>query len=122
MLSVPDRVSQLRINHVFNIYHGRAPEYLCENFNINQGNTRGASNLNFITPNTNLCSTNSFSYNTIRDRNSLPISIKNVNNKKAFKKCSVFNLRQEEEKKMNIFIFKNHSPKFLIIFVQANSI
>ena len=40
MLSVPDRVSQLRINHVFNIYHGRAPEYLCENFNINQGNTR----------------------------------------------------------------------------------
>ena len=36
MLSVPDRVSQLRINHVFNIYHGRVPEYLCENFNINQ--------------------------------------------------------------------------------------
>ena len=53
-----DRVSQLRINHVFNIYHGRAPEYLCENFNINQ---RGASNLNFITPNANLRSTNSFS-------------------------------------------------------------
>ena len=50
MLSVPDRVSQLRINHVFNIhvYHGRAPEYLCENFNINQGNTRGASNLNYL--------------------------------------------------------------------------
>ena len=43
MLSVPDRVSQLRINHVFNIYHGSAPEYLCEHFNINQGNTRGAS-------------------------------------------------------------------------------
>jgi hypothetical protein len=38
-----DRVSQLRINHVFNIYHGSAPEYLCEHFNINQGNTRGAS-------------------------------------------------------------------------------
>ena len=85
MLSVPDRVSQLRINHVFNIYHGRAPEYLCENFNINQENTRGASNLNFITPNTNLCSTNSFSYNAIRDRNSLSIYIKNVNNKEAFK-------------------------------------
>jgi hypothetical protein len=31
--------------------HGRAPEYLCENFNINQGNTRGASNSNCITPN-----------------------------------------------------------------------
>jgi hypothetical protein len=85
MLSVPDRVCQLRINHVFNIYHGRAPEYLCENVNINQGNTRGASNSNFITPNANLCSTNSFSYNTIRDRNSLSIYIKNVNNKEAFK-------------------------------------
>ena len=85
MLSVPDRVSQLRINHVFNIYHGRAPEYVCEHFNINQGYTRGASNLNFITPNPNLCSTNSFSYNAIRDWNSLSISIKNVNNKEAFK-------------------------------------
>jgi hypothetical protein len=42
MLSVPDRACQLRINHVFNIYHGRAPEYLCENFNINQ---RGAFKL-----------------------------------------------------------------------------
>ena len=82
MLSVPDRVSQLRINHVFNIYHGRAPEYVCEHFNINQGNT---NNLNFSTPNANLCSTISFSYNTIRDWNSLPISIKNVNNKEAFK-------------------------------------
>ena len=39
----------------------------------------------FITPNANLCSTNSFSYNAIRDWNSLPISIKNVNNKEAFK-------------------------------------
>ena len=42
-------------------------------------------NLNFITPNTNLCSTNSLSYNTIRDWNGLSISIKNVTNKEAFK-------------------------------------
>ena len=101
MLSVPDRVSQLRINHVFNIYHGRAPEYLCENFNINQGNTRGASNLNFITPNANLCSTNSFSYNAIRDWNSLPISIKNITNKEAFKNAGreflKFEARRREE-------------------------
>jgi hypothetical protein len=48
-------------------------------------NTRGASNLNCITPNENLCSTNSFSYNAIRDWNSLPISVKNVTNKEAFK-------------------------------------
>ena len=101
MLSIPDRVSQLRINHVFNIYHGRAPEYLCENFNINQGNTRGASNLNCITPNANLYSTNSFSYNSIRDRNSLSISIKNVTNKEAFKNAVKeyfkFEARRREE-------------------------
>ena len=91
---------------------------------INQGNTRGASNLNFGTPNANLCCTNSFSYNAIKDWDSLSISIKNVNNKEAFKNAvkDFFNLRQEEEKKINIFIFKNHSPKFLNIFVQANSI
>ncbi len=28
MLYVADRVSQLRLNHVFNIFHGKAPEYL----------------------------------------------------------------------------------------------
>ena len=101
MLSVPDRVSQLRINHVFNVYHGRAPDYISENFNVNQGNTRGASNLNCITPNANLCSTNSFSYNAIRDWNSLPISIKNVTNKEAFKNAVKdffkFEARRREE-------------------------
>jgi hypothetical protein len=44
MLSVTDRVHQLRINHVFNICHGHAPEYLCEHFNLNNNLTRGATN------------------------------------------------------------------------------
>ena len=48
MLSVTDRVCQLRINHVFNIFHGHAPEYLCENFNLNNNLTRGATNLYFF--------------------------------------------------------------------------
>jgi hypothetical protein len=60
-----------------------------------RGNTRGASNLNLSTPSANLCSTNSFSYNAIRDWNSLPISIKNVNNKEAFKNA-VFLFRQTQ--------------------------
>jgi hypothetical protein len=89
VIKLPDRVSQLRINHVFNIYHSRVPEYLSENFNINQGNRSGASNLNFITPNANLCSTNSFSYNAIKDWSSLPISIKNVTDKEAFKNAVI---------------------------------
>ena len=64
-------------------------------------NTRGASNLNCITPNANLCSTNSFSHNAIRDWNSLPISIKNVTNKEAFKNAVKdffkFEARRREE-------------------------
>ena len=43
MLSVTDGVRQLRINHVFNIFHGHAPEYLCENVNLNINLTRGAT-------------------------------------------------------------------------------
>ena len=33
LLNVEYRVVQLRLNHVFNIYHGKAPSYLCEQFN-----------------------------------------------------------------------------------------
>ena len=90
MLSVPDRVRQLRINHVFNIYHGLAPEYLCEHFQINQGNTRGSSNLNFIVPNLNLCSKDSFAYNAITDWNSLPLSVKNLTNKHLKMESKIF--------------------------------
>ena len=86
MLSVPDRVKQLRINHVFNIFHGKAPGYLCENFNVNQGNTRGATNINFIVPNSKLSSKNTFTYQAISDWNKLPISIKSITNKEQFKK------------------------------------
>ena len=53
MLSVKDRVRQLRINYVFNIFHGHAPEYLCDNFNLNNNLTRDATNLNFLVPSGN---------------------------------------------------------------------
>ena len=66
MLSVTDRVSQLRINHMFNIFHGHEPEYLCENFNLNNNLTRGATNLNFLDfLSGNTCNKNSFVYNAI---------------------------------------------------------
>ena len=32
MLNVEDRAKQLRLNHVFNIYHDYAPQYLHQNF------------------------------------------------------------------------------------------
>ena len=41
MLCVPDRVSQLRLNHVFNIVQGLAPAYLGDHFERNSNITRG---------------------------------------------------------------------------------
>ena len=64
MLSVTDRVHQLRINHVFNICHGHAPEYLCEHFNLNNNLTRGATNLICLVPSGNTCNKISFVYNS----------------------------------------------------------
>ena len=32
MLNIEDRTKQLRLNHVFNIYHDYAPQYLHQNF------------------------------------------------------------------------------------------
>ena len=85
MLSVTDRIRQLRINHVFNIFHGHAREYLCENFDLNNNLTRGATNFNLLVPSGNTCNKNSFVYDAILDWNNLPIKIKNISNKPAFK-------------------------------------
>ena len=46
MLSVEYRVTQLKLNHMFNIVHGSAPEYLKNNINITREpthNTRSGS-------------------------------------------------------------------------------
>ena len=50
MLYTSDRVTQLRLNHDFNIFYGNAPNYLFEHFDRNEGITRGASNMNYILP------------------------------------------------------------------------
>jgi hypothetical protein len=78
LLSVTDRIRQLRINHEFNIFHGHAREYLCENFDLNNNLTRGATNFNLLVPSGNTCNTNSFAYDAILDWNNLPIKIKNI--------------------------------------------
>ena len=52
MLKVPDRVSQLRLYHVFNIANDLAPNYLSQNFTFNQGRTKSATYRNFTIPST----------------------------------------------------------------------
>ena len=52
MLPVEKRVTQLQLNHIFNIVHGNAPNYLKSNFIFNEHsfNTRSGT-LSFIVPN-----------------------------------------------------------------------
>ena len=53
MLKVEDRIKQLKLKHVFKIYHDEVPEYLISHFikfsNIHRYSTRGSST-NFILP------------------------------------------------------------------------
>ena len=85
MLRIADRVTQLRLNHVFNIVNGSVPPYLTQNFVLNECRTRGAISRIFVIPGHNQCSKNSFTYCAIKDWNKLPTNIKSCNIKATFK-------------------------------------
>ena len=88
MLCVPDRVSQLRLNHVFNIVQGLAPAYLGDHFERNSNITRGGgggSSMNFQVPRVGSYNKSNFYYNAILDWNSLPVNIRCVRNRESFK-------------------------------------
>ena len=89
MLCVEDRVKQLRLNHVFNIYHNTAPSYLKSNFVIKSPNsgrqTRSCTNLDFLIPRVKTCESTTFYYNGIKDWNELPLSVKESKSKDLFK-------------------------------------
>ena len=90
MLSVEDRVKQLRLNHVFNIFHQKAPTYMQDNFVLktarnNGRQTRSVSNLDFNIPRVRTCQSSSFYYSAIQDWNELPLSIKESKSKDVFK-------------------------------------
>ena len=85
MLHTSDRVTQLRLNHVFNIFNGNAPTYLYQHFVRNDGITRGASNMNYLVPRVGSQGISNFYYNAILDWNSLPVPIKQISSKPTFK-------------------------------------
>ena len=53
MLSVKDRVTQLKLNHVYKIFHNKAPDYMCYKFikvsDMHNHSTRD-STTNFVVP------------------------------------------------------------------------
>ena len=82
MLNVEARVKQLRLNHVFNIVQGLAPNYLRENFTLvsstSRYSPRSSSNRNFIVPQISTYEAGTFYYSAIKDWNGLPVNIKEI--------------------------------------------
>ena len=88
-LSVPDRVKQLKLSHVFKIRNGNSPCYMTAHFlKLNEIDTRivtRATAYNFYTPRACNQGTNTFFYTSIKDWNDLPNKVKMIDNEKAFK-------------------------------------
>ena len=104
MLNIEHRVKQMRLNHVFNIVHDKAPLYMKNSFTLvssSHHNTRSVGNMNFTIPYIKSCQDQTFYYNAIKDWNALPSSIKQLNNKYSFKtnvkQHLMDSLRQHEE-------------------------
>ena len=89
MLSSRDRVVQLKLNHVFKIFHDLSPDYLKLHFtrvsSLHKYSTRG-SPFNFVVPSSKGQARFTFYNTAIHHWNSLPGMIKNTNNFSLFKK------------------------------------
>ena len=101
MLNTSDRVTQLRLNHVYNIFNNTAPSYLSKHFVRNEGNTRGASNMNYLVPRIGSKASSNFYYNAILDWNRLPVHIKILQNKSSFKEAVKSHLLMEARQREN---------------------
>ena len=109
LLNVPDRVKQLKLNHVYNIFNGTSPSYLSQNFtrvsDQHQYNTRQSS-LNFIVPNVSGQAKQTFFYTSINVWNSLPSCTKNCSSRNSFKRhIKDFLVNQSIDRENNDFVF-----------------
>ena len=89
MLNVCDRVKQNKLNHVHNIWNGTSPAYIKENVNricdTELRNCTRASANNFFLPRVEMQGISTFYYSGIKDWNSLPASIKQIQDEEAFR-------------------------------------
>ena len=83
-LNICNRVKQLRLYHVYNIFNNKSPEYMHTNFKINISlyGTRSI-NSNLCIPPIKGGESTTFFYSGIKDWNSLPDQIKSCNNKNS---------------------------------------
>ena len=88
LLPIPMRVKQLRLNHVHNIVSQSYPSYLAFNFNKkNTTHSTRSGDSSFYVPSIKEGGgggSSTFHYNGIKDWNSLPLSVRNLESKQKF--------------------------------------
>ena len=88
LLDSQNRAKQLCLNHMLNIFHQQGPSYLHQFFtrtsDVHRHATR-ASSMNFHVPRVKGITAHSFFYHATLDWNCLPVNIKSIQNKSAFK-------------------------------------
>ena len=107
LLSVRDRARQLMLNHMYNVYNGTAPTYLCEQFQIlvRSYNTRYSQHC-FVNKHNHGMAANNFTTVGTKEWNSLPDSIKCIQSKDSFKANIKKLLRSQAHlKEQNDFIY-----------------
>ncbi|CAG2222199.1 unnamed protein product [Mytilus edulis] len=87
-VNIENRVKQLRLNHVHNIYYHHCPDYMYSNFtkvrHLHHHFTRN-SEYNFWVPPVKSQQKDTFYFNGIQDWNMLPIIVKKIKKIKEFK-------------------------------------
>ena len=96
MVNVSDRVKQLRLNHAHRIWKGTCPKYMMENFNkisdTDLRNCTRASANNFFLPRVKGQGMHTFYFSAIKNWNSLPSNIKQMQNENTFKEKTKRNI------------------------------
>ena len=84
LLPVEKRVGQLKLSHVYNIFHSNAPVYMKSNFHISNSRTRN-SVYNFNITRVGSFSKDSFYYTGAKLWNDLPLSVRSSQTRNGFK-------------------------------------
>ena len=107
-LNVECRIDYLTLNNMYNIYYGKAPQYLCtfeKTSDIHSHRTRH-SNMSYVIPRVGTQGSKSFMFNGAKLWNNLPSQIKLVNTKEGFKyKCREFLFKTMADKEKCDFIY-----------------
>jgi hypothetical protein len=105
MLNVKYRIDYLTLSHMYNVFNGNAPSYLCNIEDTrHEYNTRSQSS--YILPHVKTQGKKTFKYNGIRLWNSLSLELRCSNSKEIFKQNlkEVFMLKMKDEEESEFVV------------------